>query len=232
MCRRSCKASTKTGNKVWRGPLPRPRISPSLSLGDVLVRDVRSKGRKGARMLLAELELEDGASSEDGETAATEPMAAVAAAVATADSNFEFRETLPFQLHGPTGPTGGAVCCIAVGPQGRFRCAEGLSFLFTAGGKPRSLASSHPHTTVTPKVSHSSSPRSESVRWPAKAKMFRGADARGAREAKAAGDERGGGGGQTESIHHAGRDLNRGFHGNRQSEGFRGFNRRYSFSSR
>ncbi|KAF8762277.1 hypothetical protein HU200_009665 [Digitaria exilis] len=67
----------------WQGPLPKPRITPRMSLGDVWVTDQRSGDRGSARRLLAELESEARASFKNGGPAA--PESVVAAAPASKD---------------------------------------------------------------------------------------------------------------------------------------------------
>lgn len=112
----------------WHGPLPKPRISPRVSLGDVRITDQRSGGRGRARKLLAELELEVGFPGNDGGAAASDSETGTAAANrgekgSTGDQSMHF--------HGPYGPR-----WIDMGAQRRFRCADGLGILFTAGEGP------------------------------------------------------------------------------------------------
>lgn len=98
----------------WQGPLPKPRITPRMSLGDVWVTDQRSGDRGSARRLLAELESEARAPLKNGGPAA--PESVVAAAPASKDGK-KTSGDWSMQVSGLYG-----LGCTYMGGQRRFRC--------------------------------------------------------------------------------------------------------------
>jgi hypothetical protein len=120
--------------KPWRGPLPKQRSSPCMSLGDVWVKDRRSEGfNLGGRLGEVLSPVRRG-----GEPPAGEPTEKTSSCCAAADSvrrNFEFgqQKTVGFPGLGWTRGLGR----VKGGTGPLVRGASGLGLLFRRGGNRR-----------------------------------------------------------------------------------------------
>ncbi|RLN34226.1 hypothetical protein C2845_PM03G30090 [Panicum miliaceum] len=121
--------------KPWKGPLPKRRISPKLSLGDILVRDCRSKpgGNSSTETVVTDIGRSSFGWSGDGSPSAGEVTAAN-------QGEQQFRQARATSRRG--GPSSWPV--VGLNPAHktlrsscRFNFADGLGRLFRNGGIPR-----------------------------------------------------------------------------------------------
>jgi hypothetical protein len=121
--------------KPWRGPLPRRRSSPPLSLGDVWVKDLRSRGSKLPGRFGEILSRE----SLAGDVPAGRTSEKMNSSRSDADPDrkiFEFGQPKTFGVPGL-----GWTSKLGPGSKGLrpFRGATGLGLLFLRSGRPRLL---------------------------------------------------------------------------------------------
>ncbi|RLN23396.1 hypothetical protein C2845_PM07G35170 [Panicum miliaceum] len=124
--------------KPWRGPLPKRRISPSLSLGDIPVTDRRSKksGRRGSKEVVRIVE-----SSLAGHGREAAALGSTAVAEEHEEEQFGGVTGKSSGWAGPSewAVSGGVPAHKRFGSSRRIKFAEGLGRLFRNGGRPRSF---------------------------------------------------------------------------------------------